>query len=291
MRILAISDIHNNVACVRKLRSQEPNDFDVVVVAGDIGDYRATEIFDVLRSFGCPIVYVYGNWDRKLAYSDTFGRNCHLIHLNVIKIGALAFTGFSEFERGRDPLMKPIAKNVTGTRYVQKYRDALIDIITRSGLDLRRTIVITHQRTTRLGQRLPGLLLYLFGHIHTFNVSDSEGSKYVNVSALDRILPVMPAHRRHRALRQALIAEERKWAPLIGELRHVNAGNYAVIEVDAAGRVQVECRLLHHAYDGWTVAQALALYVGAPLVPEEAIFGDNRRFVQSRTGTSRTKAP
>lgn len=56
MRILAISDIHNNVACVRKLRAQEDNSFDVIAIAGDVGGYRAFEIFEVLKSFKCPIV-------------------------------------------------------------------------------------------------------------------------------------------------------------------------------------------------------------------------------------------
>src|SRR5437588_3156761 len=85
MKILAISDIHNNVACVRKLRSQEANEFDVIAIAGDIGDYRAKEIFDVLKTFRCPIVYVHGNWDSKLGYNDNFGPDCHLLHLNVVK--------------------------------------------------------------------------------------------------------------------------------------------------------------------------------------------------------------
>jgi predicted phosphodiesterase len=33
MRILALSDMHNNVACARKLRAQENNDFDVIAIA------------------------------------------------------------------------------------------------------------------------------------------------------------------------------------------------------------------------------------------------------------------
>jgi predicted phosphodiesterase len=55
MRILALSDIHNNIACVRKLRAQESNDYDVIAMPGDIGTYRAAEIFDTLKSFGWPI--------------------------------------------------------------------------------------------------------------------------------------------------------------------------------------------------------------------------------------------
>src|SRR5262249_42534979 len=64
MKILGISDIHNNLACVRKLRAQETNEYDVIAVAGDIGTRAAGEIFATLASFECPIVYVHGNWDR-----------------------------------------------------------------------------------------------------------------------------------------------------------------------------------------------------------------------------------
>jgi predicted phosphodiesterase len=280
MRILAISDIHNNVACVRKLRSQEANDFDAIAVAGDVGGHRAVEIFDILKTFQCPITYVYGNWDSKLPYGRSFGSDCHLIHLNVVKIGSLAFTGFSDFSRGRDPLLT-VAKRLTGTRYVQKYRDALVGLIMRSGLDLRRTIVITHARTTLLGPRLPGLLLYLFGHVHTYEVRESKGSTYANVSALDRILPVVPTRTKTRKKKGEPSLEERKWNPLIGKLRHVNAGNYVIIDINAAGELRIECRLLHHAYKNWKVVRE-PLWFGAPLVPEEAIFGDNIRFPKER---------
>ena len=37
MRLLAFSDIHNNLVAVRKLRALEKNTFDAIVVAGDIG--------------------------------------------------------------------------------------------------------------------------------------------------------------------------------------------------------------------------------------------------------------
>lgn len=37
VRILACSDIHNNVAAVKQLRTLEENTFDAVIVAGDSG--------------------------------------------------------------------------------------------------------------------------------------------------------------------------------------------------------------------------------------------------------------
>jgi predicted phosphodiesterase len=54
MRVLALSDIHNNVSCVRKLREQESNRLDALVIAGDIGRQRAAEVL-------CPVVFVNGN--------------------------------------------------------------------------------------------------------------------------------------------------------------------------------------------------------------------------------------
>ncbi len=82
MKILAIADIHNNVACVRKLRAQELNDYDAIAIAGDIGTHGATEIFEILTTFKCPIVYVHGNWDR-LPEDAKFGARAYLVHLEV----------------------------------------------------------------------------------------------------------------------------------------------------------------------------------------------------------------
>ncbi len=58
MRLLAISDIHDNVSCVRKLREQEANRFDGLVVAGDIGRQRTAEVRAILKTYACPIIFV-----------------------------------------------------------------------------------------------------------------------------------------------------------------------------------------------------------------------------------------
>src|ERR1700709_530909 len=76
MRLLAFSDIHHNLVAVRKLRAMEKNSFDAVVVAGDIGGESADRFFEILETFKCPVVYVYGNWDSKLSYKRNFGRRC-----------------------------------------------------------------------------------------------------------------------------------------------------------------------------------------------------------------------
>jgi len=37
MKLLALSDIHSNLIAVRKMRAQERNVFDAIVIAGDLG--------------------------------------------------------------------------------------------------------------------------------------------------------------------------------------------------------------------------------------------------------------
>jgi len=100
MKILAISDIHNNVACVRKLRAQEANEYDVIAIAGDIGTRAAAEIFATLATFECPIVYVHGNWDR-MPDDAKFGAGAQLVHLKAVKVGSLTFAGIPSARRCR----------------------------------------------------------------------------------------------------------------------------------------------------------------------------------------------
>lgn len=274
MRILAISDIHNNVACVRKLRAQEDNDFDAIVVAGDIGGHRAMEIFEVLTTFSCPVVYVYGNWDWELDYDVDFGPNTYLLHLNIITIGPFLFTGFSEFRSERDPHPRAIAE--TRTEYYRRRAELLTRLLRKS--DLQRTVLVTHERLTRLANRFPGLLLHVFGHIHRFEVFDRKGSIHANVSALDRLIPVLPIGKRNEASR---LNERDIYSSLWSSMRHTNAGNYAVIECGQSGAVSVECRFLHHPYERWFAVPGVGIFSG-PLVPEEEIFGDNRRFIRGK---------
>jgi Icc-related predicted phosphoesterase len=117
MRLLAFSDIHHNLMAVRKLRALEDNDFDALIVAGDIGNESAVEFFEIVRSFECPVLYVYGNWDHKLSYEASFGRNCHLVHSNVTAIGDFYFTGFSGCPTnwGRNPIAQRLERRLKRT--------------------------------------------------------------------------------------------------------------------------------------------------------------------------------
>jgi len=95
IKFLAFSDIHNNISCVRALRSQESNEYDAVIVAGDIGNEIAEEFFRVVSTFQCPVHYVFGNWDSDLEYGQSFGALCHHLHQNLVTLDGFCFTGFS----------------------------------------------------------------------------------------------------------------------------------------------------------------------------------------------------
>jgi predicted phosphodiesterase len=258
MKILAISDIHNNVACVRKLRAQEANEYDVIAIAGDIGARAAADIFATLATFECPIVYVHGNWDR-MPDDAKFGAGARLVHLKAVKVGSLTFAGYSF----RAPL--PRRRQASGTaEYGRRCRALLRAAIRKSGADLRRCVLLAHDRARHLDRDFPNLLLHIYGHVHTFEVLRRGTTTYVNASALDRLLPVAPKHDRKR-------------------LRHVNAGNYAVINVGRGGKVSVECRLLRRNYQEWTVIGRSTSNgpIGKDLIPEEAVFADNAIVARS----------
>jgi hypothetical protein len=124
VRLLAISDIHGNVSAVRLLRSRETNRFDAIVVAGDIGNHSAPAVFAILGSFGCPVMYVYGNWDHELDYDQSFAACAH-IHLTSVKCGPISFAGFSGLPThwGRNPIAARIRSEVADKHrlFVEKY--------------------------------------------------------------------------------------------------------------------------------------------------------------------------
>ena len=95
MHMLVLSDIHNNVGNVRIIREEESNEFDAVIVGGDIGDETAIEFFAVIDTFKCPAYCVYGNWDNGLEYSRTLSANCMLVHHTIEQLGDYLLSGFS----------------------------------------------------------------------------------------------------------------------------------------------------------------------------------------------------
>ena len=51
MKVLVLSDIHDSVKSIRRLRKQESNGYDAIIVAGDIGNSYSTEIYSIFDTF------------------------------------------------------------------------------------------------------------------------------------------------------------------------------------------------------------------------------------------------
>lgn len=278
MRLLVLSDIHSNLVAVRRMRAREKNDFDAVVVAGDIGNKGADTFFAIMATFGCPVLYVYGNWDNELGYEDARAPAARLIHHTVVTIGGLHFTGFAGCPTrwGKNPIaVKLGAENDRdqSPRVLELNRAALRKTIAQGGIDPRRTVVVTHERLARLDEIAPGALLHLYGHVHGFADRTLNGTRFVNVSVLDQ--PVS-AHPRGLA----------EWTR--DDLRNYNAGNYVVIEIDKAGDVAVRPVVLPHDYPDW-VPLTDRRYRGAAWIPDEKPWTDPadprlRRFVEPMKG-------
>ena len=292
MRLLAFSDIRNNLVAVRKLRTSEKNSFDAIIVAGDIGNESAADFFKILATFECPVMYVYGNWDNKLGYKSSFGPCCQLLHSNVITIGNISFTGFSgcPTDWGKNPIARKLyrrieaenktvvdalrnrpggAQGIQRTRAYQKYvsqlqlvrgeilklnRESIGKAVKRAGVDPRRCAVVTHQRVSRLNEELPETLLHLFGHLHTFSERTFKMTRYVNVAALDRPVSARP-HAKQEWRQQ--------------DCRNFNAGNYAIIEINSSQAIKISRVDLPHDYPNWIPLEDRR-YNGIEWIPEEA---------------------
>jgi Icc-related predicted phosphoesterase len=146
---------------------------------------------------------------------------------------------------GIEGARKPIEK-IKRTKAFQKYasqlklvkgeilrlnRESVGKAVRGAGVDPRRCIVITHERVARLSEELPGTLLHLFGHIHQFSDRDFKGTKYIDVAALDRPIPV-------RSLTNETSARDR--------YRNLNAGNYVTIEISSLLEIKAKCIPLPH---------------------------------------------
>ena len=81
--------------------------------------------------------------------------------------------------------------------------------------DAERIIVVTHERISRFREFFPGVHMHLFGHRHGFKDTIYQGTRFVNVSALDLPFSVYPAG---------------KLTPPLREMPNFNYGTYTVIE-------------------------------------------------------------
>lgn len=233
MRFLAFSDVHNNLACVRKMRAQEQNDFDAVLFGGDIGRKIPDKFFEILASFECPIFYVYGNWDIDLPLDASFHPRARILHRSFYALNGVTFAGFSDKPDGQA-------------------RRQFSRLLKKADVDLSRTILICHYELRGVEKDFPGLALHLFGHTHVMERHAAKGTQYVNLGVLDRQVSARPD-------------SKPVWTK--DDCRNYIAGNYAVIETGAAG-FAVRYVEFPQAFPGWVPVDRS--YRGIEWVAEEA---------------------
>lgn len=95
MKILSISDIHNNIAAVRKLIDKEDDRFDAIIIAGDIGSECFDDTIILLTKYNCPILFVFGNWDHDINYNLMLHKQAIHLHNNIVCTSDACFVGFS----------------------------------------------------------------------------------------------------------------------------------------------------------------------------------------------------
>ena len=221
MRLLALSDIHGDVDNVRLLRAVEKNEYDAIVVAGDIlgpddnSHIQANEIMSVLATFGCPVLFVLGNWDKDVPYDIDWGDSCIHLHHRIINIGAFRLIGLSglDLEWGMNPYSLSLTEDHTDRSKAQFIKDQkrrrsrgvaswpgltirerktllrevelrnrarLVELIKEG--DPARTVVVTHSRRYRMDEEASGVLMYLFGHQHQQSDTHWRDSRYITTS-------------------------------------------------------------------------------------------------------------
>ncbi len=123
-----------------------------------------------------------------------------------------------------------------------------------------RTIVVTHGRLTKTAQDMPVVPLFLFGHSHGFTDTRTGRSRFINVSALDHVVPVMPKH-----------ATKRIW----NETRAADIGAYTIIEID--DQIVVVSYPLRSMPLGWERVSGSTIGLGfKPLNQGEALLSPKR---------------
>lgn len=237
MRFLAFSDVHNNLACVRKLRAQEENSFDAILFGGDIGRKIPEQFFGILASFACPVFYVYGNWDIDLSPDARFHPRATLLHRSFATLNGVTFAGFSD---------KPDAPA----------RRRFAGALKKTGADFSRTILLCHYELRGIEQDFPGLALHLFGHTHVMAQHERKGTRYVNLGVLDRQVSARPKGK------PVWVKEH---------CRNYIAGNYAIIESGKTG-FDVRHVELPHEFPDWVPVERS--YRGIAWIPEEARWSD-----------------
>ena len=205
MKILAISDIHDNIENIRKLRDVER---DVTVVLGDFVEFGKPRLDTVVRvleelSGQTLTLYIPGNCDPPEATQDLGVKNTVNLHGRYYRVDDFVFIGFggSNPTPFNTPLEFPDAE--IGAGLEKALQEAISRGLLRKDEIKSRLIVLTHAPPyetsldlTKTGHHVGSTslkaflekytpLIHLCGHIHEAQgIEKLNGTVSVNVGPL-----------------------------------------------------------------------------------------------------------
>src|SRR5258708_34259989 len=114
----------------------------------------------------------------------------------VSKIDNSSFTGFSGCPSnwGKNPFYRKCARQarLDENEVLKLNRESIRKVLKKGKIDPRKCVIISHERLRRLSEEVPGALLHLFGHLHTFSDQTFKTTRYVNVAPLNRPVSARP---------------------------------------------------------------------------------------------------
>lgn len=180
MRILAVSDIHentNNIPRLAKVIEKTGSAVDVVIVAGDITRFKGVEVarsvLSYLRdSINAPVLFVPGNCDSpQLLKIEELANNIVNIHARAYELGNLVFYGVGG--GGLSPFYTPIEFSE------EEFENLISNALNYSS---ERLIIVTHEpilgyfddtNGVRIGSQVfanylerISPLMWVTGHVH-----------------------------------------------------------------------------------------------------------------------------
>lgn len=173
MKILAFSDLHNDIAAAKHI-VQASNSADVVIGAGDFATHckGASDTIDILRAIKVPTIFVSGNHDNleELKQLCLDLENFYLLHGNSILVAGQVFFGLGcEIPRNSDADWNEFLSEEDATALLSQCKEGAI-LITHSPpfghCDFQQDG--THEGSHAILNTLKTkqIPLHLCGHIH-----------------------------------------------------------------------------------------------------------------------------
>ncbi|RLE78247.1 MAG: hypothetical protein DRJ44_00010 [Thermoprotei archaeon] len=187
LKILAFSDVHGRIDAVEKFVNDVKRrkvEFDLVVIAGDIGNPQKPKVFiEILKKISelrKPVFFVRGNWDVNFSWEDL--DNVY----DLDKVSPVYIKEYAVIGHGRNARPYTTGRNrVILITHYPPY--GILD----KGRKLEAPQNTLHSGLVEINYLVDfyNPIVHIFGHSHSFGGVEFyfNGVMYVNVARLDRV--------------------------------------------------------------------------------------------------------